>query len=137
MRFIRAQMRRQRGSDLSVPQFRALAFLSRNPQASLSALAEFLGLSLPASSRLIEGLVRKNFVARRIPRGNRRLVALSIRARGKKTIGAARQVTERRLAEVVASLCDDERATIQRALRTLSRAFQSVATEDGFVRVRS
>jgi len=134
MRFIRTQMRCHRGSDLSVPQFRTLAFLDRNAGASLSALAEFLGLSLPATSRLVEGLVRKNLVARRIPPGNRRLVALSISGRGQRTVGAARRATERRLAEVVASLPSDERAAIRRSLRALRREFQSVATRSGSVK---
>jgi DNA-binding MarR family transcriptional regulator len=127
MRFIRAQMRRHRGSDLSVPQFRTLAFLSRNPGISLSVLAEFLGLSLPATSRLVEGLVRKSLVVRRIPPGNRRLVALSISVRGQRTVSAARQATERQLSEVVASLRDDDRAMIQHALRALRAEFMRVA----------
>jgi DNA-binding MarR family transcriptional regulator len=124
MRFIRAQMRRHRGPELSVPQFRTLLFLRRNGGASLSALAEFLGLSLPATSRLVEGLVRKKFVVRRIPPGNRRLVALALSARGRRTVGAARQGTERRLAEAVAPLRARERAAIRRALRTLREKLQ-------------
>ncbi len=130
MRFIRSQMRRHRGSDLTVPQFRTLVFLDRTPGASLSALADFLALSLPATSRLVEGLVRRSLVDRRIPSGNRRLVALSVNARGRKIICAARQATEKRLAEVVAPLRGDERAAIQRALRTLREEFQSMATRD-------
>jgi DNA-binding MarR family transcriptional regulator len=127
MRFIRAQMRRHRGSDLSVPQFRTLAFLSRYPGASLSALAEHLGLSLPATSRLVEGLVQKSLVVRRIPPGNRRLVALSISARGERTVLVARQATERRLTEVVAPLPNDDRARIHLALRVLREEFTCVA----------
>jgi DNA-binding MarR family transcriptional regulator len=119
MRFIRAQMRRHRGPELSVPHFRTLLFLSRNGDASLSALAEFLGLSLPATSRLVEGLVRKNFVVRRIPAGNRRLIALALSAGGRRTVSAARQAAESRLAEVVGPLPAGERAAIGRALRTL------------------
>lgn len=130
MRFIRIQMRRNRGSELSVPQFRTLLFLDQNPGISLSTLAEYLGLSLPATSRLIEGLVRKSFVARRIPAGNRRLVALSISARGLKTVSAARRATVNRLAEVVAALTDDERAAVQRTLRALRREFQSALERD-------
>jgi len=130
MRFIRAQMRHHRGPELSVPHFRTLLFLSRHGGASLSALAGFLGLSLPATSRLVEGLVMRNFVTRRIPRGNRRLVALSLRACGERTVCAARQATERRLAEVVAALPAGERAAIQRALRTLREEFQSAAARD-------
>ena len=124
MRFIRAQMRGHRGSDLSVPHFRTLLFLSRSGGASLSALAEFLGLSLPATSRLVGGLVRKNFVVRRIPPGNRRLIALAPSARGRRTVAAARQATEGRLAEVVAPLPADVHAAIQRALRTLREKLQ-------------
>jgi DNA-binding MarR family transcriptional regulator len=119
MRFIRAQMRRHRGPELSVPHFRTLLFLSRSDGASLSALAEFLGLSLPATSRLVEGLVRKNFVVRRTPPGNRRLVALALSAGGRRTVAVARQAAESRLAEVVAPLPAAERAVIGRALRTL------------------
>jgi DNA-binding MarR family transcriptional regulator len=137
MRFIRSQMRRHRGSALSVPQFRALLFLSRSPGAILSALAEFLGLSLPAASRLVEGLVRKRFVARRIPPGNRRQVVLSVSARGQRTVDAARQATERRLAEVVAPLRSEERMVIRRALRTLREEFQPAAAREGLVTVRS
>ena len=130
MRFIRAQMRRHRGPELSVPQFRALAFLRRNGGASLSALAEFLGLSRPATSRLVEGLVRKSFVIRQIPLRNRRLVSLALSARGQRTINAARQATERRLAQVVASLPPLERAAIQRALRILCEVFQPATARD-------
>jgi DNA-binding MarR family transcriptional regulator len=131
MRFIRAQMRRHRGSDLSVPQFRTLVFLSRNPGASLSAMAEFVGLSLPAASRLVEGLVRKNFVERRIPPSNRRVVALSISTRGQRSVSTARRATVRKLAEVLASLRGDQRVAIQRALRTLRQEFHTEATREG------
>jgi DNA-binding MarR family transcriptional regulator len=137
MRFIRAQMRRHRGPELSVPHFRTLLFLDRNGGASLSALAEFLGLSLPATSRLVDRLMRRNFVARQIPRGNRRLVALSLRACGQRTVCAARQATERRLAEVVAPLPAGERAAIQRALRSLREKLQLSAGRDGFEKERS
>jgi DNA-binding MarR family transcriptional regulator len=125
MRFIRAQMRHHRGPELSVPHFRTLLYLGRHGGASLSVLAEFLGLSLPAASRMVEGLVRKGFLVRRIPPGNRRLIALALSARGRRTVAAARQATERRLAEVVASIPRGQRAAIQRALRALREGFQA------------
>lgn len=132
MRFIRAQMRQARGSDLSVPQFRALVFLNRNQDASLSALAEHLGLSLPTASRLVEGLVRKNLVGRRIPHGNRRLIALTVNARGRRTVSAAQQATVRRLSEVLTPLHSGERAAVQFALRRLRDLFQSGAARADF-----
>jgi DNA-binding MarR family transcriptional regulator len=136
IRFIRAQMRRHRGSDLSVPQFRTLAFIHRNPGTSLSALAEFLGLSLPAASRLVEGLVKKEFVIRRIPPENRRLVALSISAHGDRKVTAARRATVRRLAEVVAPLGEDDRGAIQSALCTLRQEFEAAGARNASEKVR-
>lgn len=125
--FIRAQMRRHRGSDLSVPQFRTLVFIHGHPGASLSAVSDWLGLSLPATSRLVAGLVGKKLVCRRIPPGNRRAVALSISARGDRTVAAARQGTIMRLAAMVAPLGDDERGAIRSALVALRHEFEAAA----------
>ncbi len=133
MRYIRAHMRRHRGSDLSVPQFRALAFVGANAGASLSALAEQLGLSLPATSRLVEGLVRKGMIVRRVRQGNRRVVALTISTFGQRTLSAARQATVKRLTEILAPLGCAERLTILHALRTLHREFHSAAARDEWV----
>lgn len=127
IRFIRAQMRRHRGSDLSVPQFRTLAFIHSHPGTSLSAVSDWLGLSLAATSRLVAGLVKKKFVSRRIPPGNRRVVALSISARGDRTVSAARRATVMRLAAVVAPLSDDERGAIRSALFALRHEFEGMA----------
>ena len=129
MRFIRAQSRSHRKSDLSVPQFRTLIFVGSGPNASLSALAEHLGLSLPAASRLVENLIQRCFVTSRIAPENRRFVALSLRASGQMTVRAAQQATEGRLAEVLAALRARELASIERALRTLRQAFQSAAEQ--------
>jgi DNA-binding MarR family transcriptional regulator len=129
LQFIRMQMRRHGRSDLSVPQFRALVFVDRSPGASLSMLAEFLGLSLPATSRLVDGLVGKNFVTRRIPEGNRRLVALALSANGRRTVRVAWQAAEDQLAHIMASLPACERAAIQHALRILCEKVQSLPAE--------
>ena len=124
IRFIRSEMRSHRGADLSVPQFRTLALLSRSQGASLSLVAEFLGLSLPAASRLVDGLVKKGLVTRQIPASNRRQVALSVSARGRATWEVARQATQQRLAEVIAPLSVAQRSRIQEAMHVLRGSFQ-------------
>ena len=123
-RFIRSEMRAHRGSDLSVPQFRALGFLIRNRCASLAEVAEFMGLSTPAASRLIERLVRNGQVIRRIPATNRRRVELSATRRGRSTWEAARKATRDRLAEVVALLTPSQREEVRQAMRILLSRFQ-------------
>ena len=112
-----------------ISQFRTLAFIHSHPGTSLSAVSDWLGLSLPATSRLVGGLMRKGFVCRRIPPGNRRVVALSISARGDRTVSAARRATVMRLAAVVAPLGDDEREAIRSALAALRHEFEGRAAK--------
>ena len=69
MRAIRTEIRSHRGSELSVPQFRVLIFLNRHEGASLSDIAEHLGLTLPSTSKMIDGLVARNMVTRQMDLG--------------------------------------------------------------------
>jgi DNA-binding MarR family transcriptional regulator len=128
MRFIRHQIRRQRIAELSVPQFRALAYLSHAPGASLSAVAEHVDLSLPAMSRMINGLVANGFVARKTLSADRRHVTLSVTARGGSALTAARRAARVRLAETVGTLSPAQRETVRRAMRLLQTAFDPPAT---------
>ena len=51
--------------DLSFTQVRALSILARDVErATLGELGERLGLSLPAVSRAVEGLVKRGYVTR-------------------------------------------------------------------------
>jgi DNA-binding MarR family transcriptional regulator len=122
MRTIRAEMRR-RSADLSVPQFRALAFARRNPGASLSELAEHLGLTLPATSALVDLLVARELIDRALNPNNRRRVTLTLTALGASTFAAAHADARDRLAEMLAVLSPHERADVVRAMRLLRPVF--------------
>lgn len=82
MRAMRAEVRRRRVPELSMPQFRALAFIGRNEGAALSDAAAFLGLGLPSASKLVDGLVEARFVTRVIAPGDRRRVQLGLSPAG-------------------------------------------------------
>jgi DNA-binding MarR family transcriptional regulator len=119
MRAIRAEMRRHRASDLSVPQFRALAFLSHHEGASLSNVAEHIGLTLPSMSKMIDGLVTRGLVKREIHPDDRRRVTLALTARGRSHFQSAHDVTQACLAERLGTLSASDRATVAQAMRIL------------------
>jgi DNA-binding MarR family transcriptional regulator len=127
MRFIREQVRRHRTAGLSLPQFRALVFLGRTKNSSLSAAAEHLGLSLPAMSRLINGLVEDRLVERQPVSTNRRQVALTLTACGRATLEKARGQIRLCLADSLQSLSAPEQKTVQRAMRALHKVFDNHA----------
>src|SRR5213593_56534 len=77
MRVVRGEMRRQGAHLVSVPQFRALAFVERHPGASLAGVAEHLGVTAPTASTIVDRLVRRRLVGRVPDPAERRRVVLS------------------------------------------------------------
>jgi DNA-binding MarR family transcriptional regulator len=125
MRALRHQMRRHRGVDLSVPEFRTLGFLNRHEGASLSQVADHIGLTLPSMSKLVDGLVGRKLVEREFNRQDRRRVTLALTGRGRAILQAARTPTQAHLAQVLSALTPDERATVVRAMQVLRPLFTS------------
>jgi DNA-binding MarR family transcriptional regulator len=122
MRAIRTEMRA--GSrDLTVPQFRALAFVCRNPGASLSDVAEHMGLTLPSMSKLNDGLVARKLVTRVTATADRRRIVLGPTPRGRALLETRRAATRARLAERLASLPPADRAAVIDAMRALQPVF--------------
>ena len=123
MRFIRAEMRSHRGHDLSVPQFRTLTFVNRNPDVSLSDLANHLGLTLPSTSKLVDGLVNQKVVTRRESKEDRRRLTLALTKNGRDILRVAREATQNHLKDVLHELSADELSTIIRAMNLLQTLF--------------
>jgi DNA-binding MarR family transcriptional regulator len=126
MQALRVQIRAQRQDDLSVPQFRTLAFLRRHPGSSLSAAAEFIGLTLPTMSVLIEGLVQRGFVNRTPDKLDRRRVLLTLTPEGERQHTRAVDGTAAWLVEVLEPLDEQQRRAIVAALEILRPLFSNV-----------
>jgi DNA-binding MarR family transcriptional regulator len=123
MRFIRAEMRSHRGHDLSVPQFRTLTFINRNPEVSLSNLANHLGLTLPSTSKLVDGLVNQKIITRRESKEDRRRLTLALTKNGEDILRAARGATQNHLKDVLRELSADELSTVIHAMNLLQPLF--------------
>jgi DNA-binding MarR family transcriptional regulator len=122
---IRTEMRSHRGSDLSVPQFRVLVYLNRHEGASLSDIAEHMGLTLPSMSKMIDGLVARHLVTRQMNPADRRRVTLAPTTLGRREMHSAYKATESRLAERLATLPASGRRTILKAMQVLESIFVS------------
>ena len=101
MLFIRQVSQPRRGKGISIQQFRALAYLRRRPGDSMSDVGDYLGLTLPAASRMIDAMVKRDLVRREPVPENRRQVQLRLTTQGAKLFDAAVSATmeelERRL----------------------------------------
>ena len=124
MRTVRAEMRRHRTADLSVPQFRTLNFLNRQAGASLSQVAEHIGLTLPSVSLLVDGLVERKLILRNTSAADRRRITLTLTARGQSVLEAAHGATQAALAEKLAALSAKDRMIVAQAMQALRPLFE-------------
>ena len=137
MRFIRTEMRSHRALDLSVPQFRSLVFIKRTAGASLSAVAEHLGLTPPSTCKLIDGLCNRGMVTRRESPDDRRRLTLEITAEGAQALASAHSEAQKSLSRLLASMDEGELHTVTRAMSALRRVFSTATHSQSEGRSRS
>ena len=109
-----------------MPQYRTLAFLGRNEGAMLGDVSGFLTLTLSAASKLVDGLVNEDLVARASDPRDRRKVTLKLTASGESKFNSVRRAAADFLAERVARLSPADRACIAEAMSILQRTFSDV-----------
>ncbi len=119
MRLIRANLRQHRHAELSVAQFRAMAFVQAQPGASLSELAGHIGLALPSISKLVDGLVARGLVDRQADLADRRRVALCLTQAGSQAVQEALAATEANLAQQLGGLDAEQRVALIAAMSAL------------------
>ena len=127
MRALVGEMRRHDATDLSVPQFATLAFLSRNEGACLSDAAEHFGLRLPSMSKMIDGLVIRGLVLRRTNPADRRRITLALSERGGDALQVAREATRVFLAERLSGLTESQLAAVVQTMAILRPLFDGAS----------
>jgi len=116
VRLARAEVRRQHPGNLSLTQLRALDYLSADPDASLSAVADYVGLTLPSTSVLIDGLAGRGLV------GDRRRLRLRLTAAGNAGLRTVLVAARAAVADRLKDLAPRDRALITRAMARISAA---------------
>jgi DNA-binding MarR family transcriptional regulator len=129
MREIRSQMRSRGSVDLTVPQFRTLAFVNRNKGSSLSEVADHIGLTSPSASSLVDGLIQRGMMTREEHPGDRRRIRLTVTGSGEAILETSTNGTMRYLAKKLSSVSASDREVIAKAMETLRSIFtNSTAT---------
>jgi len=89
MRLIRGEMRARGRGELSVAQLRVLLRVRRRPGIGLSAVADHVGISMPAASALVDRLVRAGLVERSADPDERRRIQLRLTPAGTERVALA------------------------------------------------
>jgi long-chain acyl-CoA synthetase len=110
--------------ELTLPQYRLLAFLSQGDWAA-SALATRLDVSRPSITALVDGLVKRGLVERRNGVDDRRRVDHLLTAEGKRALDAADRRADAALRAVFVDLDPDVAESAHRTLCRLHEAMDA------------
>jgi DNA-binding MarR family transcriptional regulator len=101
--------------DLSFTQVKA-AFMLERGERSVGQISAALGLSLPATSRAIDGLVHRGFVVRRESAEDRRSKLVALTPQGREVLEACVAGRRSAMERFVESLSEEERSALHSAL---------------------
>ncbi len=103
--------------DLSFTQIKALCALEADgEERSVKALADSLGVSLPAMSRAVDGLFERGFVGRQEDPEDRRMKRVRLTDAGRTVPQALNEARLSALQELLSSLGDEEADALAHAL---------------------
>jgi MarR family transcriptional regulator for hemolysin len=128
MQDLRRTMRGQSSPDLRVPELRSLAFLRHYPGCNLTDLAEYIGVSLPSMSKLVDNMTYRGLVERTPDAADRRRVRLGLTEAGSAILSAAREAVKAAFAAKLARLAPGEIDTVIAGMLLLRQLFTN-ATE--------
>ena len=116
---------------VTLPQFRLLMLLDGHGETNLVTLADRLLVNSSTALRMVDRLVNRGMISRRVNPASRREVLLQLTARGQRIV---EEVTARRreeIAGVVVKMHARDRARLVKALQSFTVALGDPAEENG------
>jgi DNA-binding MarR family transcriptional regulator len=116
-------------SDISAVQFATLALLAGEETMTIKRVAEVLGRSVSATSRLLDQLVTRGLVNRSEDEQDRRTKRVSLSESGQAFVQAIEQKRVEAQIAVMAYLSPEEQAIVEQAMQLLAVAARRHADE--------
>lgn len=120
---VRDAMRRHADAHFSVPQFRCLNFIHREPGCAVGAVASFLGVTMPTASAMVDRLVRAGAVRPETAPDDRRRTQLHITPQGQAHLNQIRRAAHEDLRRALARHPPDQLQALRAGLDVLARSF--------------
>jgi DNA-binding MarR family transcriptional regulator len=114
--------------DLTMAQAKLLYVVTASGDLSMSEVAHRLGVTISTASGAVDHLVSVGLLSRVDDPANRRQVVVSVTPFGLETLEQLRELSTRQLRALFEVVSDDDLAVIERSIRILADAVESVAS---------
>jgi DNA-binding MarR family transcriptional regulator len=119
-------IRRQTGSPqevcfLSILQMETLRYIRENKKVLMKDLAEYLHITPPSTTSIVEDLFKRGLVKRLSDKKDRRIIKISLTTRGKKLLENSLQRKLKEFRKKIEVLSSDEKKSLLKILRKIER----------------
>ena len=113
---------------ITIPQLGVLEQLSRQKEVPMNELARGMGVTRPAATGLVDRLLSQDLVSRRGDPADRRVIRVSLTAKGRRVLNGIWSQKRRMIQEVFGRLPAGDRAQY---LATLEKVVEILSEEPG------
>jgi len=126
VRRARSRAANRSDSELTIAQFHLLSALEGGRALTVGELAAAAGVSSPSATRMLDGLERDGFIARKPSTEDRRRISIEMTAAGKKAYAAGRKSLDAARERLYEELSPQEREQAVRLLSRLAEAIEQI-----------
>ena len=106
---------------ITLPQFLALRYLFNEGEKAMRSVAEALGVSKPSATGTIDRLIAQGLVARRHDEKDRRIVWITMTAKGKKVMNDILKQRHKTMIKVFGAFSSSQRETYLQLLEQIAK----------------
>jgi DNA-binding MarR family transcriptional regulator len=107
-------------------QLMTLHFVKHNDNCKTSDIANFLSVSPPDTTRIVETLVKKGFVERINDENDRRIIRLIIKEEGRKVVENIKQELALSFLKILEKINEEDAKALLRGMNALSNALKEL-----------
>ncbi len=124
-RLIRQTLKEKRPSIISILQLEVLSYVKEEKKPLMKDVAEFLHITPPSATSLINRLVEGGLLKREIDKNDRRIIRLTITSKGEKILKKKLAQHFKRLSEIIEKLNKKEQEFLIQIFLKLQRIYKN------------
>jgi len=118
-KFLKGQMKRASSVVLNISELGALHYISKKGRVSMKELSEFLEITPPSTTALIDKMIEMNILERSFNEDDRRNVILSFSKGGEAIFKKVKAEKVKIIEDIISGLSEKEQLDLKNILRKL------------------
>ncbi|OGF46752.1 MAG: hypothetical protein A2452_09365 [Candidatus Firestonebacteria bacterium RIFOXYC2_FULL_39_67] len=113
-------------SNLTISEIKTLVLFKDQSTYNMSKIAEFVGMPLPTTTHVVDRMVKEGFLERSLDEKDRRVVNISITAKGKKSIEDSEKYHKESMKRVLETMEPEDREKLIKAMEIFIKVVEEI-----------